>query len=330
MNSGLRFCFAAFLLALPAAAGSLAAARAHDDVRPPDRPRRIVAIGDVHGGDAAFTAILQRAGLIDTERRWTGGNTVLVQTGDVMDRGAGVRSALDLLIALESQAPRSGGRVEVALGNHEVMNMVGDTRDVTPEIFASFGGEAAYREAMGPKGRYGKWLRSQPVIVKVDDSVFMHAGIDPEATTDSIATLNREVRSLISQWDAAVKNMEQEKLVPPLAPFGAVLEAAAAAKLPLANVVNTHLFHPSGILWFRGYHTWTDEEGAAKVATLLQRYRVKRLVTGHSVQPQGVRARFDGGVYLIDTGMLGAPYFPGGRPSALEISGTTVKPIYVE
>lgn len=293
-------------------------------------PRRIVAVGDVHGADGAFTAILQRAGVIDAERRWIGGNTVLVQTGDVTDRGAGVRSALDLLMALEAEAPKSGGRVEVALGNHEVMNMLGDTRDVTPEILASFGGETAYREAMGPGGRYGRWLRSQPAIVKIDDSLFMHAGIDPVVTTDSIAALNRDIKRLISTWDDGVRGMEREELVAPLAPFNTVLEAATESKLPLAGIINTHLFHPQGVLWFRGYHTWSDAEGAPKVAVLLRRYGVKRLVTGHSIQRGGIRERFGGAIYLIDTGMLAGTFVPGGRASALEIIGTSVKPIYLD
>jgi hypothetical protein len=293
-------------------------------------PARIVAIGDVHGGDAAFTAILQRAGLIDAERRWSGGKAVLVQTGDVTDRGAGVRAALDLLMALEPQASKAGGRVRMALGNHEVMNMLGETRDATPEIFASFGGESAYREAMGPKGRYGRWLRSHPAIIKIDDSLFMHAGINPDVTTDSIDALNSHIRQQIAGWDQGVAELERLELVRPLAPIAEVVGAATGAKLPLANIGSTHLLHPDGLLWFRGYDTWTDAEGAEKVQALLRRYRVKRLVTGHSVQRDGIRERFNGGVYLIDTGLLGGKYYPGGRASALEIVGATVTPIYVE
>lgn len=294
-------------------------------------PARIVAVGDVHGGYAAFAAILQRAGVIDTGRRWVGGNTVLVQTGDVTDRGDGVRAALDLLMALEREAPKAGGRVHMALGNHEVMNMLGDTRDVTPEIFASFGGERAFREAMGPKGRYGRWLRSHQTIVKVGDSLFMHAGINPDVTTESIDWLNRNVRAQITRWDEAVASLERAELVRPLAPFMEVVGAASGANLSLANIGNTHLFHPEGVLWFRGYNTWTDEEGAAKMAALLERYQVKRIVTGHSVQPNGlIRERFSGGLYLIDTGLLGGRFFPGGRASALEIRDTTVKPIYLD
>src|SRR3954452_6320280 len=84
-------------------------------------PPRIVAIGDVHGAGNGFVAILQRAGLIDGQQRWSGGNAILVQTGDLLDRGQDVRQILDLLIALEPQAAAAGGRVQALLGNHEVM-----------------------------------------------------------------------------------------------------------------------------------------------------------------------------------------------------------------
>ena len=41
-------------------------------------------------------------------------------------------------MALEPQAKDAGGRAFALLGNHEVMNLIGETRDVTREIFATF------------------------------------------------------------------------------------------------------------------------------------------------------------------------------------------------
>src|SRR5262245_27458863 len=87
---------------------------------------RVVAIGDVHGAYGRFVAILREAGLIDQRERWTGGRAVFVQTGDVLDRGADSRRALDLLRKLETDAARAGGRVVPLLGNHEIMRMLGD------------------------------------------------------------------------------------------------------------------------------------------------------------------------------------------------------------
>jgi len=114
---------------------------------------RVVAVGDIHGDYSAFVSILRQAGLLDSGQRWTGGEATLVQTGDFLDRGPKEREVMELLMQLEQQAPRSGGRVVTLLGNHEVMNLMGDLRYVAPEGFAAFADrnsekrrQAAYRE----------------------------------------------------------------------------------------------------------------------------------------------------------------------------------------
>ena len=99
---------------------------------------RIIAIGDIHGSIDGIRSILKVTGLIDGTNKWTGGRTQLLQTGDYMDRGEHTRAVLDLLMALEPQAKDAGGRAFALLGNHEVMNLIGDTHDVTREIFATF------------------------------------------------------------------------------------------------------------------------------------------------------------------------------------------------
>jgi hypothetical protein len=99
---------------------------------------RIYAIGDIHGSIDGFRSILKAARLTDANGKWTGGRSQLVQTGDYTDRGEGTRAVLDLLMALEPQARSAGGRAHILLGNHEVMNLIGETRDVTREIYATF------------------------------------------------------------------------------------------------------------------------------------------------------------------------------------------------
>src|SRR5688572_7670035 len=140
---------------------------------PPDsllaqRPARIVAIGDIHGEYEGFKRILQAAGLGDANGRWTGGRAQLIQTGDYTDRGTGTRAVLDLLMTLEQQARRDGGRAFALLGNHEVMNLIGDTRDVTLEIFATFadaGSEKKRIQAWDQYARLGaaKLANGEPV-----------------------------------------------------------------------------------------------------------------------------------------------------------------------
>jgi hypothetical protein len=100
--------------------------------------QRIVAVGDVHGAYTDFVAILQQTKLIDDHRQWIGGSAVLVQTGDILDRGARVRECLDLLMELERQAAEHGGKVVALLGNHEIMAVLGDLRYVAAGDYQSF------------------------------------------------------------------------------------------------------------------------------------------------------------------------------------------------
>src|SRR5215469_15349556 len=79
---------------------------------PAESPGSVIAIGDVHGAFDNFVAILQHVGLIDNQNHWTGGKTTLVQVGDLIDRGPKPREAMDLLMALEKEAAKDGGRVE--------------------------------------------------------------------------------------------------------------------------------------------------------------------------------------------------------------------------
>jgi len=91
----------------------------------------IVAIGDVHGDLDATRSALRLAGAIDAEDRWIGGQLVVVQTGDQLDRGDEERAILDLFDRLRSQAAAAGGAFHALLGNHELMNAKGDLRYVT-------------------------------------------------------------------------------------------------------------------------------------------------------------------------------------------------------
>ena len=75
------------------------------------QPGRIVAIGDIHGDCDAFERVLELSGLYRRAAGWTGGNAVLVQIGDILDRGGQEMECLRLLRVLKREAAQQDGAV---------------------------------------------------------------------------------------------------------------------------------------------------------------------------------------------------------------------------
>ena len=343
----------------------------------------VVAIADVHNAFDDFVAILQHTGLVDKQNHWAAGKTTFVQVGDLLDRGPKPREVMDLMMALEKEAPQAGGHVIGLLGNHEMMNIMGDLRYVIHMNYASFADgqsearqKAAYeeyvkwrsghaallqelpqpmelteaewmarhpagfveqREALGPKGQYGAWLRGHDVVVELGGVIFLHGGIHPDLANMKLDAMNKRVHDEIKNFDGLKQYLQDEHLILPfftLQEIVNVLQAEAIAevksRVPASDERQAKVreflkfqewlsVRVDGPLWFRGYDTWSDEEGAPQMSKVLQAYKATHVVVGHTVQKGGrIRPRFGNEVFLIDTGMLSS-YYHGGRASALEI-----------
>jgi Calcineurin-like phosphoesterase len=344
----------------------------------------VFAIGDVHGDFEDFVTILQRMGLIDGQHHWTGGTATLVQTGDLLDRGPKPREVMDLLVSLEKEVAEVGGQVVGLIGNHEMMNIMGDLRYFTKGNFASFAdGEskkrqkAAYqkyaswrnthpellaeitqpvfpktetewmaqhprgyveqREAFGPSGSYGKWLRKHSTVANINGVIFLHGGISPNVAKMKLDSINSSIANEIKSFDEVKQYLEDQKIILSffnLQEITAVVQAqisvdrkSSVKRSPyrqrrLMDFMEYRSWlsvRPDGPLWFRGYDQWTDAKGNPQINKILKAYGADHIAVGHSVQKSGrIRSRFDGKVFLIDTGML-ASHYPGGRASALEI-----------
>ena len=68
--------------------------------------RQIIAVGDVHGEYETFLAILYDAKLIDLAGNWAAGDTILVQTGDMIDRGSKSIESVEFIRSLQEKAGR--------------------------------------------------------------------------------------------------------------------------------------------------------------------------------------------------------------------------------
>ncbi len=315
---------------------------------------RIVVFADVHGAYDPLVAILRETGVVDASLRWSAGHAHLVGLGDYMDRGPDSRRVLDLLMRLEVEAAAAGGAVHLLLGNHEVMNLSGDLRYVSPPEYAAYAGaeDAAGREAawqailtrdpaasrdefetafpagyfghlaaFAPEGRYGRWLADKPVLIVIDDTAFVHGGLPPlvarlglDGTND---LLRDEFHRYLEAWRGIADTLG---LVRPVG-FQERPEALAARGAPaqsesIARLQDGPLFTPDGPTWYRGQALCYPLTEAANLDAALAKLGASRVIEGHTVSPTGrVLDRFDGRVVLLDTGMLASAYH--GRGSAM-------------
>jgi TPR repeat protein len=282
--------------------------RQNDDV--PDTwtgVSRVIAIGDIHGDYEQFVAVLESASLIDGQGNWTGGSTHLVQTGDVLDRGPDSRAVMDLIMRLEKQAAAAGGGVHALIGNHEAMNIYGDLRFVSPGEFASYidggavptraasyddfkgpltdnpgpdgspapdpsraPGFAQRRAAFAPDGVYGSWIRSHNSVVKIDRTLFVHAGLGPKFMDWQVGAINASVRQELTEF----------------------------TRLHGGVTVD-----PDGPLWYRGLAAGDEHQLQPLVDHLLQHFDVDRIVIGHAYAEAAITPRFGGKVVMVDIGI---------------------------
>jgi hypothetical protein len=225
----------AFVAALALLACGLALAQ-------PAQNSRIVAVSDVHGAYDALVGVLRAAKLVDDRVAWSGGHATLVVVGDTVDRGSGSQRVLELLMRLEAEASAAGGRAQLVLGNHEVMNLTGALDYVTAEDYAAYAGdesaaerEAAFarfraaraadaanadalaaeferlyppgffaqRAAFASGGKLGAWLLRQPVILVLGDTVFVHGGLPAGLVGKAAADVNAEYSAALHAYLAA-------------------------------------------------------------------------------------------------------------------------------
>jgi hypothetical protein len=242
-------------------------------------PKRVVAIGDLHGDLDAARAALRAAGAIDPSDRWIGGDLTIVQTGDVLDRGDDEAKIEELLERLDTEARARGGAVIALLGNHELMNAAHDFRYVTPGGAKDFGGDRA--RALAPGGVWAKRLAHRNVIAIVGDTVLSHAGVTAEWATH-LDELNEHSRCWLDG---------QEGTAP--------TQALTAEDSPV---------------WTR---VWGgDHVDCAALAGVLAQLGAKRMVVAHTPQPAGINSQCDGALWRIDTGLS---KFYGGPIEVLEL-----------
>ena len=315
MDRKFFFGFRAAAFAVAFVAAALAPAIAEE--------RRVVAVGDLHGDYDAFLEIAKDAGVINEKGRWSGGDTVFVQLGDIPDRGPDTLKIINHLKSLERAAKKKGGRIVALIGNHEAMNITGDLRYVTAEEYAAFKSRSSVRTRARYfidhqeelKARYGEDLDRDALRVRFEEDAPL-GYIEHRLAWRPIGAVGK----WIIKHDAVIRiddslflhgGISDKYAETPLDEINDVVRAALKGE-GAADILTDE----KGPLWYRGNAQAETEERAAEIDRALEYFAVKRIVVGHTPSLEGPRFLYNGKVIVADTGNSAAY---GGVRSWIEI-----------
>ena len=252
----------------------------------------VFTVGDVHGKFQALITLLYHNRVIDQDKNWIFGNGQLVMLGDVFDRGGSVTEVLWFLYELQIQAQQSGGNVHLLLGNHEMMALTRDYRYLNDkyDYFTKYF-RLEYSYLFEAYTVLGSWLRSQNVVIRINDNLLLHAGISPEfaALNIPLKEINERIREYLNSDYAIVPGSLEDSIL------GAY-----------------------GPQWYRGYGyhgSTTPEVTQGFVDLYLASQGLKRMIIGHNEQ-RVIQVSFNGKVISADV--------------ALDDVGTTAQALLIE
>jgi hypothetical protein len=247
-------------------------------------PQRLIAISDIEGNFNGFSSFLKNNNVIDNKFNWVFGKGHLVLIGDFVDRGKNVTQVLWLIYKLENQAQKHGGKVHYILGNHEIMNLQGNSsynqnkyKRVAQLISKKEDLKIATQYLYSHKTELGKWLRSKNVIEKIGDNIFVHGGVSPEILKYRIPIFN--INQIAREnWDKDLYNEEE------------------------CNKVENFVTGKKGVYWYRGLAT--DYKDYNKITQselnkVLDFYAVNKIIFGHTLK-KDIAKEFNGQLIGID------------------------------
>lgn len=241
-----------------------------------EKVSKILAVGDFHGNYNALVNYLLINKIVDENLNWNWGDGHLVFCGDVTDRGSGVTESLWFIYHLDLQARKSGGRVHMLLGNHEVMVMTNDIRYLN-EKYAFFSKYFSrdYASNFSKNSVLGRWLRSQNTVIKINGFLFSHAGISPQVLSQQIEIdeINRIVHDYLVN-----------------------------KKAPKKDDITTLIMGVNGPMWYRGYVFASDKSPLItqnEVDSILDFYDAEKLIIAHT-ENGSIKYLFNQKVIAID------------------------------
>jgi hypothetical protein len=242
---------------------------------------RIIIIGDVHGDIKRFKQILIDASVINNNFEWTAEppNTIIVQLGDQIDslnrlttEKWEVLNDYEMIYFtehLDNIARVKGGRCISLIGNHELMNVIGDFSYVSP-----LNQEEIRTSLFKPQGSIALLLAKRPLVVKIKDLLFCHAKMNIRHL-EILKKYDKDVFYLNTIWENYLKNNK--------------------IKIEDKEILDNIIIGSKGILWNR------DTNDINETTKLFNNLKVSYMFLGHTALPQVTF--LDNQIWYCDTGL---------------------------
>ena len=243
--------------------------------------KRLVIVGDVHGDLKRFKKILIDANIINNNMEWIAKpNTVVIQLGDQIDSKNRIEDIVDwekikdvemiyFTHYLDMIAKSKECSMISLIGNHELMNVLGIFDYVSN--FSTFDSRVNYFK---PKGTLSQILSKRPIVVKIGDLIFCHAGIR-KLHIDILDKYGKDLSYLNDLWRKFILNGQ--------------------ININDKEIFNKILLEPDGILWNRTL----DEDDTLK--SVLYNLECTYMFIGHT--PVNEIMLVKDSVWYVDTGM---------------------------
>lgn len=262
-------------------------------------PGRIIVIGDVHGDVQRFMHCLYACNIINQNLEWIAEpkNTFVVQLGDQVDslnRGGtpGWEKVPDIEMIymsdkLDTIARMHGGRVLSMLGNHEIINSMGDFTFVSPDSLQKVSPDVR-KKMFEPGGSIAHILSKRNVVLKIGSHLFCHGGIIP-MHFEHVKQFHR-INQITSKFFRRAPLTSDEFVL-------------------FRDLVVSE----SGILWTRLYMDLAMHEESKLVTVLKELHSImdtKRIYVGHNTVP-AISMVAEGMIVFVDAGLSRAYPFDG-------------------
>lgn len=292
--------------------------------------KRIITFGDIHGDFSLLINCLKIAKVINDKNDWIGDDTVVVQVGDQIDscrpgkfkctnpnatkndKNDDVK-ILKFMTLLNTKAMKHGGYVYSLLGNHEILNVMGQFNYVSYENIVEFEnydktlpknmskinkGIAGRKKAFEKGGELAKFLAcTRMTNVIIGNFLFTHSGILPEYLNK--LKINNQ-KDLIK-----INNFVRKWLL-------GLIDDSYVSDIILTS--NYSMFW-NRILGAIPHNVSNDDEKCVKyVDSVLKILNVGHMIIGHTVQENiGINSVCDDKIWKIDIGGSHAFDFLGNR-----------------